>query len=241
MGFGLLLIGYIFAFVAAAGLGPYIFAGSLIGGFFMYLGITELRRYSPAFIYSLICSVLIILCSFLGAAIWIDSSFALSLGIAGGIYETFYGWVKFVINLLFNLTLLYGIVDISSRVDFPDTRKKAIRNYAFVIVFNIAQILLLLPIGFIQEDLGFFSTLLLFLQIIYSVVNAWLIFNCYAMICPEGQESIPRKRSRFEFVNRFRDIRDAKEEKAIEEMKNYYEDKLKQRNNKKKKSKNKHK
>ena len=35
MGFGLLLIGYIFAFTAAIGLGPYYFAGMVLGGFLM--------------------------------------------------------------------------------------------------------------------------------------------------------------------------------------------------------------
>ena len=50
------------------------------------------------------------------------------------------------------------------------------------------------------------------------------------MICPAGQEDMPRKPSRFAFVNKFREIRDAKEEKAIEDMKNYYEDKLRAKN-----------
>ena len=58
MGFGLLLIGYMFAFVAGAGMGNYLFAGMLIGGFLMYLGLSELRKYSPAFIFALIGSIL---------------------------------------------------------------------------------------------------------------------------------------------------------------------------------------
>ena len=51
MGFGLLLIGYIIAYVAAIGFGPYMFAGTLIGGFIMFLGLSELRRYAPTFVY----------------------------------------------------------------------------------------------------------------------------------------------------------------------------------------------
>ena len=37
MGFGLLLVGYVFAFVATIGMGPYAFAGALRGGFIMFL------------------------------------------------------------------------------------------------------------------------------------------------------------------------------------------------------------
>jgi hypothetical protein len=52
------------------------------------------------------------------------------------------------------------------------------------------------------------------------------------LICPEGQEDMPRKKSRFAFINKFREIRDAKDEKAMEEMKNYYEEKLRKKNEK---------
>ena len=111
----------------------------------------------------------------------------------------------------------------------------------FVGVFNACQLIMFLPIGFIESDRSFFLTLLLILQVIYSIVNALLLFKCYAMICPAGQEDMPQKPSRFKFVNKFREIRDAKEEKAIEDMKNYYEDKLRAKNAKKLSKNNKHK
>ena len=147
--------------------------------------------------------------------------------------------LKFILGLLFNVALLYGIIDVSNRVDFAETRVKAMRNLVFVGVFNLYQLLMLFPIPFILEDKAFFNTLLLILQLIYSIMNAFLLFNCYAMICPAGQEDMPRKPSRFAFVNKMRAIRDAKEEKAIEDMKNYYEEKLKAKNSKKKSKKKK--
>lgn len=81
-----------------------------------------------------------------------------------------------------------------------------------------------------EQDLNFLMTLLAICQVVYSVINCFLIFKCYAMICPEGQEDMPRKKSKFEFVNKIREKKDAKEEKAIEDMKNYYEEKLRARN-----------
>jgi hypothetical protein len=237
MGFGLLLIGYMFAFVARIGLGEYIFAGMLLGGFFMYLGLSELKKYSPAFIYSFICSIFIILSSFLGVAIWVDTAFGLGLGMSSTTISVIYEWSKFLIGLAFNVFMLYGIIDISNRVDYPDTKLAAQRNFVFVAVFNLCQLLLLFPISFIQNDLSFFNTLLIVIQLIYSIANALLIFKCYAMICQQGQEDMPRKPSKFAFVNKIRAIRDAKEEKAIEDMKVYYEEKLKRKNSKKKKKK----
>lgn len=230
MGFGLLLVGYMFAFVATAGLGPYLFAGMLLGGFLMYLGLTELRKYSPAFIYALIGSILIVICSFFRTAVWIDSYFVLNLGLNAENVSLIYSWIEFVINFAFNIAMLYGVADLSRRVDYPETRQKAFTNMIFVFVFNAFQVVMFLPIAFIESDRSFFLTLLLILQVIYSVVNAWLLFKCYAMICPAGQEDMPRKPSRFAFVNKFREIRDAKEDKAIEDMKNYYEEKLRARN-----------
>ncbi|MBR6725413.1 MAG: hypothetical protein IKL81_00315 [Clostridia bacterium] len=239
MGFGLLLIGYMFAFVAGAGMGNYLFAGMLIGGFLMYLGLSELRKYSPAFIFALIGSILIILCSFWGTAVWLDSFLSLGWGISSGIFATVYDWIKFVVNFAFNIAMLYGIADISRRVELIEMRQKAVRNMIYLTVFNVYQIIMFFPIEFIKNDQPFFFTILLILRLVYTIVNAWLLFRCYAMICPEGQEDMPKKRSRFEFINKIRDAKDAKEEKAIEEMKEYYESKLRAKNQKKKSKKKK--
>lgn len=239
MGFGLLLIGYTFAFVARVGLGDYIFAGMLLGGFLMYLGLSELKKYSPVCIYPQILSILIFFLSLFGALIWTDSTFMLELGVGTEQNKLVYEWLKFILGLLFNVALLLGIIDVSNRVDYPETKTKAMRNLVFVGVFNIFQLLMLFPIPFILSDKGFFNTLLLIIQLIYTLANAFLLFKCYAMICPAGQEDMPRKPSKFAFVNKIRAIRDAKEEKAIEDMKNYYEDKLKAKNAKKKSKKKK--
>lgn len=238
MGFGLLLIGYVFSFVATAGMGEFIFAGMLFGGFLMYLGLCELKKYSPVFIYPLIGSILIIICSVFKTLIWVNSWLSLEIGFLTPAVVSVFDWTKFALYFVYDITLLYGISDLSRRVEYPETRQKAFRNMIFVGIYSLCQILMFFPISFIESDKAFFLTLLLILQVIYTVLNAFLIFKCYAMICPAGQEEMPRKPSRFAFINKIREIRDAKEEKAIDEMKNYYEDKLRAKNNKKK---NKHK
>ena len=73
-------------------------------------------------------------------------------------------------------------------------------------------------------------TLLLIFQLIYTVLNSFLIFKCYAMICPEGEEDMHRKPSRFEFVNKLREKQDEREQRAIESTKQFFEKRLEERN-----------
>ncbi|MBE6646270.1 MAG: hypothetical protein E7611_01355 [Ruminococcaceae bacterium] len=232
MGFGLLLVGYITAFIITLGLGNYLFAGMLIGGFLMFLGLCELRKYCPTFLYALIANVFLILCSFYETAAWFDGILLLNSPIASTFVLRVFDWIEIAINLIFNITLLYGIADLSRRVEYPETREKAYRNMIFVGVFNVFQILMLIPNTIFDRDKGFFMTLLLIVQIIYAVFNAFLIFKCYAMICPEGEEDMKRKPSRFEFVNKMREKQDEREQRAIESTKEYFEKKLEKRNQK---------
>ena len=236
MGFGFLLIGYVFAFLATVGLGPYVFGGLIVGSALMFIGLKELKKYDPVFFYAYFCNICLFVCGLLLASVWAIGSFT-TLDIS--IYSTIVSSLKIAFCLLFEISMLYGIADLSRRVDYPETRQKAYRNMIFVGVFNVLQILVVLPVGFIQNSKGFLMTLLIIIQLIYVAVNGFLIFKCYVMICPEGQEDMPRKKSRFAFINKFREIRDAKDEKAMEEMKNYYEEKLKKRNEKKKSKKKK--
>ena len=241
MGFGFLLVGYMFAFLATAGMGPYIFGGILVGSIFMFFGLKELKKYSPVFLYAFIGDILLFSCSLLGAAVWalgnfnvIDQSIISTVSI---VYQA----IKLVVALYFEISMLYGIVDLSRRVDYTDTRKAALTNMIYVGVFYLCQLICTTPLVTKLEgsDKAAVMTIMMIAQIVYTAINSFLLFKCYAMICPAGQEDMPRKPSRFAFINKIREIRDAKDEKAIEEMKNYYEDKLKKKNSKKKSKKKK--
>lgn len=235
MGFGLLLVGYMFSFLVF--LGEYKFGGLLAGSIFMFFGLRELKKYSPVFIYAFIGNILLFMCSIVGATIWsMDSFTAIDVNIASSVYQ----FVKLGVALYFEISMLYGIADLSRRVDYPETRQKAFRNMIYVAAFNVCQIVCHIVALSLQgktlnnSDMATVIFIMMVAQILYTAINSFLIFKCYAMICPVGQEDMPRKKSRFAFINKFREIRDAEDEKAIEEMKNYYEDRLKKKNSKKK-------
>ena len=221
MGFGLLLIGYIFAFTATVGLGNYLFAGMLLGGFVMYLGLNELKKYSPVFIYALVLDILYILCSFYETSAWVFNILGVNMPIFTQQISYAFDWIELFVGMLFNIAMLYGIADLSKRVDYEETRIKAYRNIIFVAIFYIFQLLMLSPIKIFDSDKGFFMTLLVILQIVYSVFNAYLIFKCYAMICPQGQEDMPRKPSKIGFINKFYEKLDEREQNSYEKAKDY--------------------
>ena len=233
MGFGPLLIGYFITFIVTLGLGNYLFAGMLIGGFIMFLGLSELRKYAPTFLYAIIANILLILCSFYEAIAYIDDAFLLEWGLYEGTIANVFSFAEVVIYLIFNIALLYGIADLSRRVEYPETRWKAFRNMSFVAVYNLFYIAVNIPNSIFASDRPFFLTLLMILQIIYALFNVALIFKCYAMICPVGEEEMTRKPSKFEFINKLREKQDEREQAAIESTKAYLEKKIENRNKKK--------
>ena len=228
MGFGILFFGYSIATIFSM-LGTYSFVGMLIGYVIIFWALSELRKYCPTFLYAIIACVLMILCSFFESFAGIDT--LLSLGMLANmtwLVKTF-EIIEFVIELIFNITLLYGIADLSRRVDFSDIRVKAFRNMIFVGIYHLFQLFLFLPFDFIQNDLSFLYSLLVILMLVYSIANLALIFRCYAFICPQGDEKMERKPSRFEFINKINARNDAKEQETLD----YYNKKIEDMKNKK--------
>ena len=68
--------------------------------------------------------------------------------------------------------------------------------------------------------------LLYFAWIILDLV---LIFKCYAKICDEDDVDMPLKKSRFAFVNKFREETARREQKAADESVEYARQKLEKR------------
>ncbi len=233
MGFGILFLGYCIAAIFSM-LGTYSFIGMLIGYVMMFWALSELRKYAPTFLYAIIACVLMIFCSFFESFAGIDT--LLRLGMLtnmqwlGDTFEI----IEFVIELIFNIALLYGIADLARRVDFPDIRVKAFRNMIFVGIYNCFQLFLFLPFDFIQNDLSFLYSLLVILMLVYTALNLALIFKCYAFICPQGDEEMERKPSRFEFINKINARNDAKEQETLDYYNKKIEDMKNKRHNKKK-------
>ena len=236
MGFGLLLIGYTIAYLITIGLGNYAFAGLILGHFIMYLGIGELKKYSPAFIYAYIMSVMLIICSGFECIKGIDVMLNLNLGLSDIGVANVFEISRFIFDAAFNIALLYGIIELSVRVDYPDTKFKATRNMIFVGLYFVFQIIVSSlsqnPGENFEKYSSFMTTLVMLFKLIYVIFNIGVIFKCYAFICPFEDLEMTRKPSRFEFVNKMRERTDANEQKAIEETQKYLEEKAQRKKQK---------
>lgn len=235
MGFGLLFTGYAIANIFT--LTSYSFIGMLLGYFIIFCALYELRKYCPTFLYSLIITVVMIFCSFFECFKGLDTLMAWGVLYEGALISQIFEFAEFGLALLFNLTLLYGIADMGRRVELDDVRSKAYRNMIFVIIYYAYQLFLFLPLAFIRQEKAFLMSLLMILLLTYTVINLALIFRCYAFICPQGDEDMPVKPSRFDFINRMRAKSEAKEKEAMEYYQQKADDLKKRREHKKKKKK----
>lgn len=227
MGFGLLLIGYSIAQMFTF-LGSYEFAGLLIGYFIMFGALGELKKYCPTFFYATVGCVLMLLYSFAYTFVSVDEMLGLGVIVHTENLLLTMEIVQFALGLIFNFALLYGIADLARRVDFEQIRTKAYRNMALVGIHAAYRVFLFLPLEVIKNDAVFLMSLLMITIIAYSLMNLGLFFKCYAFICPQGDEEMPRKDSRFEFVNKWRARNDAKEQETLD----YYNKKIEEAKNK---------
>ncbi len=233
MGFGILFLGYSIAAIFSM-LGTYSFIGMLIGYVMMFWALSELRKYCPTFLYAIIACIFMIFCSFFESFAGTDTLLGLGMLTNMQWLKDTFEIIEFAIELIFNLALLYGIADLARRVDFPDIRVKALRNMIFVGIYNAFQLFLFLPFEFIQNDLSFLYSLLVILMLVYTLFNLALIFKCYAFICPQGDEEMERKPSRFEFINKMNARNDAKEQETLDYYNKKIEDMKNKKHNKKK-------
>lgn len=236
MGFGLLLIGYTFAYLITIGLGTYAFVGMIIGHFMMYLALGELKKYSPVFNYAYILSVMLILCSGFECVSGVDSMLSLGLSLSSTKLASIMEVTRFLLDAGFNIAFLYGIIDLSKRVDYTDTKDKSYRNMVFVGLYYIFQIVISAladnPGETYAKYASFMMTVALLFKLMLVFFNIGLIFKCYAFICPSEDLEMKRKPSRFAFINKIREKTDANEERAIEDTKRYFEEKAKKKREK---------
>ena len=68
------------------------------------------------------------------------------------------------------------------------------------------------------------------MQFAWAIFNMINLFTCYMYICPEGDEAMERKPSRFAFVNEFRERMDERDRLARERE----AERIKQKKNRKK-------
>ena len=219
MGFGILFVGYILSFFVS--LVNYGYIIRLAGYALMAIALIKIREYGREFTYPLIGSL--ILTAYGIYDVIYQGAGLLSIKLpdvmqnAAGVMSI----VNIVLIVAFNLALLWAIYSITRRLELFKQRNAAVRNAIFIVLYFILNVLGMGPLKSNEIYTKYFGLPTLLLQLAWIILVAILIFSCYMYICPEGDEDMPRHRSKFDFVNKMADESDRRMEQAGRDTQEY--------------------
>ena len=233
MGFGLLFIGYLATYLLSIS-GHYGYYPAIVGCFLMLYALSKLVEYEPnfkkAFFAALLLTVSVGTLLFGEISSYFGSEFTQLNNVAH--------YVKIAADILYHAALLYAVAKIARSTELPKIERAAWRNLIISSLFFVTEIVeTALPNVYV-----FFATVILWLSAL--LLNSVMLMSCYMRICPEGDEDLPQKPSRFAFINKFRESYDKREQKVQNELKKRREeevrkslDRRRERLNKKRKGK----
>lgn len=226
MGYGLVLIGYALTFFTSLTLYGWIFR--LLGYFAMASGLLKLKDYFPSYKLSLFAVLALILTGLCEAGAEVASA----LGGTPELFKTAVFYTRDALVLVFHVLFLISTYIAFGVVGMTERKVSAVTDICAVILGYVFYILAAL--GVVEGNVA------LFVQLIWTVMVFVLIFGCYMRICPEGDESMPRRESKIPFINKFSEALEKRENEAIERTRRDIEErkkKLESGNNKKKRKK----
>ncbi len=224
MGFGILFIGYIAAYIMSLA-GAYGCFPAIIGCVVMLYALTKLVDYEPFFKYAFFSLILLTLCVgyrlFDEVTVMFGSHLPWFLG--HNATKTVFAYGKVLSDLLFNSMLFIAIYKIAKATEVEKIQKSAIRNVVFFALYSVLSIVIeIYPNRYI-----FMAAMIVNLATV--ILNCVCICSCYMRICDESDRDMTAKRSKIEAVNKFRDEFDRREEKAREAHKAYHMQKIHKR------------
>lgn len=180
---------------------------------FMLAGNNKLAVYNRGFRYSRIAAVSGLALSFLNLFLNAADEFEL-FDFSAGILYPIVSTAVLLNAAAYVLLLMVGIYQIAGETGLEKLKTKAVYRavlHTLVILFETV-----VSLGVLENAAGDGSMgVILFARIFVRILNALLVFSCYRMICLEGDEEMPRKESRFAFVNRLNEHFDRKEEENL--------------------------
>lgn len=218
MGFGYLLIGYLITYVLHLTVQAFGVGGLalLIGYGTMTLGLWSLNRYNVAFVFAkwtcvplLLVALYQVFCDFDAMLLWTLPVFAAPVASVAV-------WVQFVLNMVFQFAMLYGIREISREVELKRSETAALRNSVFVGLYGVVYVLTNLVLLNNQQTRSYFVFSMMLTQLVYILLNLVLLLSCTKNICAEGQEDVPPKRHRWELLNKIDSVYDRTRQKNID-------------------------
>ena len=193
MGFGILFLGSLFFCNI-----PYHNYTDIFAVAIMLYALTTLAPYARGFAMAIKAGLPLLFISFLGFILAI-------LNLIG--FLSFPTWlipsvtsIGYVCKFFFLWLIFLGVDEVAKETDIQKIRAHALRSRFLTPIVCFAGILL---------EVGVFDTKTVFLKyyllgfllfgVIYAILNSKTIFECYMMICFEGDENMDAPPSRFRF------------------------------------------
>lgn len=215
MGFGILFLAYFLAFFVPL---SYL---HVIGYAGVAWALLKLRDYRPAFIkavwwliplgafclYHVLGSVLDLL-PYLGVA-------APAVPFVNTTVKAVVSMLESALTLVFHFVFLRTLRGFAAELELPAIAKRADWGLWLVGV-QASTYIVALALELAGYGLQLLSMIAFLLQFVWAIFNLINLFTCYMYICPEGDEDMERKPSRFGFVNDIRDKMDERDRMARE-------------------------
>ncbi len=175
MGFGILLLGYMLSFSLYSGYTDFI-AYTVIFYAFVKLG-----EYNVFFRAAKIASFAIAV--FGMAGLMLTAGRFIGFVDESNTYIELYDMASDIMKMIFHIPLLLGISKISRETDLPKYSSTAIWCIILDILYAVIYGLCFVEVRLLPY--------VMFLRVVMMVVVGILIFNCFRMICKEGDEKTP--------------------------------------------------
>lgn len=237
MGFGWLFIGYAMSYMMS--FTKYSHGIVLLGCLLMWHGITMLSRHNGSFSYvSYPLFALSAVKLYMSCAL-VNDLLGMELGMFGGTVYTVFDVLDYLSCAVFHIFLLLAIKNITSDLELPKQSNAAQRNMVITTMYYVLALVWMLPLNMPSDVKSGVLMFLLIARLLWAILDLVLIYSCYMYICPIGDEDMPLKKSRFAFINRFREETARREQKAADENVALYKERQDRR--RKRKSQKKHK
>jgi len=240
MGFGYLFLGYLITFVLYMTVNSLGFGGLalLVGYATMLWGIWQLNRYHRAFAWAKWLLLPLLATAVLETLQNLNALLLWGLPLENPILLAVTDWLSLALITVFHFALLFAVRALATEVGLLHIATAAIRNALFVALYVLLSAVARMP--FISEALrGYLTLPLILVDLVWIFCNLFLFISCMKNICPEGDEEVAERRSRFEWINRIQDTYEKNRQKSVEHTTKQTEEFLRRRKERKERKKRK--
>lgn len=202
MGFGSLFIGYFFLINIS-----YFEYTDIISAMVMLIGLYSLSKFNRGFKTAFIFNIVFALLAFAEIIVTVLNLFGIALFDAVELFSI----PRYALIFGVTASFLFGIKDVAREVEAYEISSKAGKTLPFTAIYPIMAICDIPAIGFLLGPAKQYIYLVLIIShLILVAVTLVTVYRAYATICMPEDLHPEVKKSRFEFVNRFREHEEKK-------------------------------